>query len=368
MPTYRGRVGEPLQIFLQQVNLYFSAKQLISKTIQTKDDSFLWVKQLPGLRSTKTRAPSRGAGLFLLKQANCNGLEDYVSRFRTIICQVQDISEINQITWFVHDLVTLTREEMSYRRFATVSNAISVAFYFARSHTQPQMTRRGDRGMNLAEPMESITSICGNHQEKTDFARISKPGHRMNDCLVKSFRGQRKHGPRRVVNSVQILTPILDASKNDESMSFRTCTMNMVRLESKSPIEKENRLIRKKVFVNGRERLIRPGIVDDPGIEHVASLDSFDGNNRHKMRLRAVHATVEMDSIKFDLIALTEYRLPVTHDLILRKRWLTRFNSVIDWKTHPITVSSTTFSIHWTIMQKIVICLTFHEMVIRTII
>ncbi|KAI9905504.1 hypothetical protein PsorP6_013667 [Peronosclerospora sorghi] len=50
--------------------------------------------------------------LFRLKQANCNGPEDYVSRFRTI---VKDMSENDQITCF-DGLVTRTREEVSYRR------------------------------------------------------------------------------------------------------------------------------------------------------------------------------------------------------------------------------------------------------------
>ncbi|KAI9907044.1 hypothetical protein PsorP6_003092 [Peronosclerospora sorghi] len=127
--------------------------------------------------------------------------------------------------------------------------------------------------------------------------------------------------------------------------------MNMARLESQASMEQEKLLIRKKGLVNGRERialidcganhiLIRPGIVDDPGTEHFASVESFDGHIRLNLRLRAVHATVEMDGMKFDSIALTEYRLPVTHDLILGKRWLTRFNPAIDWQTNVITVSS----------------------------
>ncbi|KAI9909669.1 hypothetical protein PsorP6_014663 [Peronosclerospora sorghi] len=110
----------------------------------------------------------------------------------------------------------------------------------------------------------------------------------------------------------------------DGSMSFRSYTMNLARLESQASMEQENRLIRKKVLVNGRERialidcgtnhnLIRPGIVDDPGTEHVAS-----------------SITVEMDVMKFDSISLTEYRLSVTHDLILGKPWMTRFNPAID--------------------------------------
>ncbi|KAI9908397.1 hypothetical protein PsorP6_004330 [Peronosclerospora sorghi] len=253
-------------------------------------------------------------------------------------------------------MARVPKKEVSYRRCATVSNAISVALEFERSHTQPRMARRDDRGMNLAEPME-IDNVHMRQPSREDCRRknlcfrCKKPGHRMNDFHVKSSRVRRKDGPRRVVNSVRIRTPSLHESKMDESMSFRSYTMNMARLESQVSTEQENRLIRKKVLINGRERialidfganhnLIRPGIVDDPGTEHVASVESFEGYIRRNMRLRAVHATVEMDSMKFDSIARTGYRLPVTHDLILGKPWMTRFNPAIDWKTHAITVSS----------------------------
>ncbi|KAI9913736.1 hypothetical protein PsorP6_005916 [Peronosclerospora sorghi] len=165
--------------------------------------------------------------------------------------------------------------------------------------------------MNLAEPME-IDNVHMRQPSREDCRRKNlcfrskKLGNRMNDCHVKSFRSRRKDGPRRV-----------------------------------------------KVLVNGRERialidcdsnhnLIPPGIVDDPGIYHVASVESFDGHIWRNMRLRAVHATVEMDGMKFDSIALTEYRLPVTLDLILGNPWLKRFNPVTDWQTHSITVSATT--------------------------
>ncbi|KAI9921200.1 hypothetical protein PsorP6_001101 [Peronosclerospora sorghi] len=127
------------------------------------------------------------------------------------------------------------------------------------------------------------------HQEKTVVARIfflcfrcKNPGHRMIVACQK-FPGS--------------ATPSLDASKNDESISFRSYMMDM------------------KVVVNERERialidcganhnLIRPYIVDDTGIEHVASEESFDGHIQSNMRLRLVQATVEIDGMKFDSIAL----------------------------------------------------------------
>ncbi|KAI9905808.1 hypothetical protein PsorP6_013896 [Peronosclerospora sorghi] len=136
MPTYYGRVGEPLQAFLQQVKRYFSAKNMMSKTGQTaawftfNQDQFTTLNELvdaPQDEFIPTDLQERlCAEHFRLKQANCNGLEGYVSRFRTITCQVKDMLETDQITWFVHDLVPRTREEVSYSRCATVSNAISV--------------------------------------------------------------------------------------------------------------------------------------------------------------------------------------------------------------------------------------------------
>jgi hypothetical protein len=71
------------------------------------------------------------------------------------------MSEIDQITWFVHGLVTRTREEVAYRRCATLSKAISTALEFERAHAHAN--GRGDRHdaramrerqADTAEPME----------------------------------------------------------------------------------------------------------------------------------------------------------------------------------------------------------------------
>ncbi|KAI9920015.1 hypothetical protein PsorP6_015880 [Peronosclerospora sorghi] len=275
MPTYHGHVGDPLQVFLQQVKLYFSAKNIDVQ--ESTNQGRLIAMAAANLKG-------QAAAWFTFNQDQFTNLNE--------------LADARQAEFIPPDL----QERLNCRR----------------------------------------KNLC---------FRCKKLGHRMNYCHVKSSRGRRKDGPRRVVNSVRIRTPSLDESKMDESMSLRNYTMNMARLESQASMELENRLIRKKVLVNGRERialidcsanhnLIRPGIVDDPGTEHVASLERFDGHIRRNMRLRAVHATVEMDVRMFDSISLTEYRLPVTHDLILAKPWMTRFIPAIDWQTHVITVSS----------------------------
>ncbi|KAI9908404.1 hypothetical protein PsorP6_004331 [Peronosclerospora sorghi] len=117
MPTYHGRVGEPLQVFLQQVKLYFSAKNIdvqdstnqgrliamVASNLKGQaadwftfnQDQFTTLNELTDALQAEFIPPDLQerlrAELFCLKQANCNGVEDYVSRFRTIICQVEDM-------------------------------------------------------------------------------------------------------------------------------------------------------------------------------------------------------------------------------------------------------------------------------------
>ncbi|EGZ14971.1 hypothetical protein PHYSODRAFT_410181, partial [Phytophthora sojae] len=72
--------------------------------------------------------------LYSLKQKCCSSLEDYISRFRVAIMQVKDMSELDKTTYFIRGLVSPTKEEVQYRRRTTVSEALSVALEYDRSH------------------------------------------------------------------------------------------------------------------------------------------------------------------------------------------------------------------------------------------
>ncbi|KAI9910212.1 hypothetical protein PsorP6_010955 [Peronosclerospora sorghi] len=117
MPTYHGRQGEPLYVFLHQVKLNFSAKnidfqdsknqgRLIAVVASNwKGQTAVWstfnqeqtttLSELADALQAELIPPdlqeSLRVELFRLKQANCNILEEYVSRFRTIICQMKDM-------------------------------------------------------------------------------------------------------------------------------------------------------------------------------------------------------------------------------------------------------------------------------------
>ncbi|KAI9908144.1 hypothetical protein PsorP6_016473 [Peronosclerospora sorghi] len=100
MPTYHGRVGEPLQVFLQQVKLYFSAKNIdfqdstnqgrliymVASNLKGQaaawftfnQDQFKTLNELADALQAEFVPPDLqerlSAELFRLKQANCNGL------------------------------------------------------------------------------------------------------------------------------------------------------------------------------------------------------------------------------------------------------------------------------------------------------
>ena len=73
--------------------------------------------------------------LHRLRQASCKGLMDYIAKFRHIISQVEDMTEIDQIIYFQRGLKTRTQEEVQYRRGNTLSEAITVALDFERAHS-----------------------------------------------------------------------------------------------------------------------------------------------------------------------------------------------------------------------------------------
>ncbi|OWZ12096.1 hypothetical protein PHMEG_00014792 [Phytophthora megakarya] len=126
MPTYNGKMGESLQVFLQQVQLYFSVNNINVNAAENQN-------HLVAMVASKLKG--QAAAWYTFNQGKFGTLNALAEALQ-IICQVRDMSDIEQITWFVHDLVTRTREEVSYRRCTTVSKAITVALEFESSQSQ----------------------------------------------------------------------------------------------------------------------------------------------------------------------------------------------------------------------------------------
>jgi hypothetical protein len=389
MPTYRGEIGESLQVFLQLVRLYLRAKNIdlndpmnqarliamVASNLRgqaaawytfhegefaTLDDLARGLEQefVPPDLQERLRTQ-----LFELKQSQCKNLEVYVAKFRHIICQVRDMSEIDQITWFVHGLVTRTREEVAYRRCATLSKAISVALEFERAHPNRSeraapRDREHDRAADTAEPMEignvnirnSSTLSRDECRRRNLCFRCKRPGHRMNECRSRIPPQRNHHSSRsrnRTINAVEVRTPTLSDTAPAETVTFRSYEVNMAKVVRPST---DHLLIRKQVKVNGQtltalidcganHNMIRPGIATWLEGVHLSSVEGFDGRVQRDLELKEVRAEIGMDGILYTNVLFTEYDLPSSHDVILGKPWLTKFNPMIDWRTHKISLN-----------------------------
>ncbi|GMF50473.1 unnamed protein product [Phytophthora fragariaefolia] len=69
-----------------------------------------------------------------LKERQCRDLPDYTSKFRHLITQVKEMSELDKIMYFLRSLPSSIREEVQYRRSATLTDAITVALDYDRFH------------------------------------------------------------------------------------------------------------------------------------------------------------------------------------------------------------------------------------------
>ncbi|GMF17534.1 unnamed protein product [Phytophthora fragariaefolia] len=69
-----------------------------------------------------------------LKERQCRDLPDYISKFTHLITQVKEMSELDKIMYFLRGLPSSIREEVQYRRSAMLTDAITVALDYDRSH------------------------------------------------------------------------------------------------------------------------------------------------------------------------------------------------------------------------------------------
>ena len=76
------------------------------------------------------------------RERDCKALPEYVGKFRHVVTQVQDMSKLDRIMYFLRRLIGRTREEVQYLRCTTLSDAITVALDFERSH--PPRYSRGN--------------------------------------------------------------------------------------------------------------------------------------------------------------------------------------------------------------------------------
>ncbi|TYZ61265.1 hypothetical protein PybrP1_004321, partial [[Pythium] brassicae (nom. inval.)] len=106
LPLYSGRLEESAHLFFDQMGHQFFIEL---------DREFVPADLQQRLRDEINN----------LRQEDCKNLADYIARFRQLNLQIKGMNEIEKIVYFQRGLRQATREEVQYRRCATLGEAIT---------------------------------------------------------------------------------------------------------------------------------------------------------------------------------------------------------------------------------------------------
>ncbi|KAF1334823.1 Retroelement pol polyprotein, partial [Globisporangium splendens] len=261
-----------------------------------------------------------------LSQGQCRGLDDYVSRFGHVITQVQEMSELDKIIYFVRGLGSAIRTEVRYRRCSTLSEAITLALDYdrshrrsangRRSHSEPRYRRFDNRQyrLNGAGPTEvDNVRVLGQCRAPRQQRQASTPQ------AMRNSRDQRPaHQARRSNSMVEHNLATVD--EVDYPIVFDNAELNAVEVARKINL----------FVVNGRIDGNDVHILIDSGAS-TNLIQRFDGR-RTKKQANEVEASCQVQDKKFEAMQFTEWDLPKSHDVIFDQSWFVEHNPIIDWR------------------------------------
>ncbi|KAF1334741.1 Retroelement pol polyprotein, partial [Globisporangium splendens] len=311
-----------------------------------------------------------------LSQGQSRGLGDYVSRFRRVITQVQEMSELDKIMYFVRGLAPAIRTEVRYRRCSTLSEAITLALDYdrshrrsadgGRSHSEPRYRRFDNRQyrLNGASPME-VDNVRVLGREECLRQRLcfncNRPGHRASEC--RAPRQQRQASTPQTTRNSRYQRPTQRARRSspmvehnlatvdevDYPIVFDNAELNAVGIARKSNLfvvngRVDGNDVRILIDSGASTNLIQRGLVKKVLNTAVIEAQGFDGR-RTKKQVNEVEASCQVQDKKFEAMQFTEWDLPNSHDVIFGQPWFVEHNPIIDWRKQTFALPEDT-SVH----------------------
>ena len=376
-PRYSGQMQESFALFKEQVQQYFEVRRVEWKSatmaatiiptigsmltgtaadwyvwsrsrINTVDELFFHIEQefVPADLQIRLRDQLRN-----LNQAQCRDLGDFVNRFRQLMIQVRNMSDVDSVFYFTQGLKHQTRAEVEYRRCSSLSQAINVAYDFERSHfgvgssRRTQQFRRPERTTHQRfddpqpEPME-IDNVQVVSREEC-FQRnlcfyCKKPGHRLAECPTRP-RTRSVSRPRARVSMIEDVQDTAESS--DEAIVFDQFTVNTLQ---NNGVNYRPHLLRKTGSIDGvpvlilldcgaSTNVIRPGLATKVLRSQRGQLKRFDGSLTPPADLATVEATVRTNEGEFSNMIFTETHLDAEQDVIFGLPWFQEYAPQINW-------------------------------------
>nr|CCA25679.1 hypothetical protein PITG_05996 [Albugo laibachii Nc14] len=276
---YRGRLDELFKLYKEQVEQYFFARGVDWKSLELTqrilavlggtlkqgaaqwyvmqkqyvtnvDEFFSKVERelVPADLKERVREEMNNLG-----ERDCRTIPDYVGTFCYVVTQVREMSELDQIMYFLRRLKGRTREEAQYRHSTTLSEAISVALDFDRSHPprffqgtsydRPRYRSYGNsrqyRSNKGPEPMDIGNVQIPSRDEcrrRNMCFKCGNPSDRSAQCNHRQTRNNRGNN-RSGWNNQQHVNNVDSLEDEQERIVYDCVTINAVEAQKKTEVE-----------------------------------------------------------------------------------------------------------------------------------
>ena len=195
LPTYKGEPKENILVWLLQIQNIFETQGVTTDKAKMhyaatalEDGALHWY--LNKVKIAKGQMPHKTWNDFIaaiqtafeppnyqqhlrreLKRCKqTSTVQEYSLRFRNIVGQINDMGELDQVTYFVEGLRPATQAEVNYRAPATLEEAWKLAIAYDNAHFGAgKMTKDGPRGRQNVPYRERSTYVNSTpHEDKTD--------------------------------------------------------------------------------------------------------------------------------------------------------------------------------------------------------
>src|SRR5215213_2249375 len=289
-----------------------------------------------------------------LKQTG--SVQEYGSQFRNIIGQIENMNEIDKVTYFIEGLKPATRMEVAYQSPNTFDEAWALAIRydtamfgnnrpFKPQQSQHQrFTPRPQKGNGGPVPMEldyAGTSSTHNYNSSNNHNRKPLKGN----CFK---CGQSGHYARTCRNKPKSKLTNIEESHQQQDQQLQHITHNSLELTQVE--EDRERLLRFKGQINGHAAWI---LVDSGASRNFINQEFVQRNNivAEKVSPISVELADGSKSETSKSINIRELKLGTYHtsdipaqvinlqryDAILGKPWLYHANPNINWRANTLT-------------------------------
>ncbi|KAJ0410812.1 hypothetical protein ATCC90586_010135 [Pythium insidiosum] len=257
-------------------------------------------------------------------------IEDYVARFREIIMQIRQMSQLDQVDHFIAGLKPETQKEVNYLNCETLRDAIAAAQAYERAHFGGAAPRRS-RPARLpdAEPMDVSHVATRASDEVLEVAQFSSRPPRPS---IEACR-------RASVSAEPMIFDMEEASEPCVVIGPSVCAMEIeldkVQVEGEGllfvDVTVQDKKLRTLVDSGATHCIVRRGLLRAPEGASLTELRARDFEGKVTWT-RAHHYDVTLLVAGKESVAeFVEWPLQQEFDGILGQTWLRKENPVIDW-------------------------------------